>query len=92
MIRNEGEKKVKVQTEEGHVCSLTVEITGVNKTLLSVSKVCDAGHEVLFTRDGGKTVRCESGQTVHFKCDDGAYGLQFKVIGEAGTVFHRPGK
>ena len=42
VIPNEGEKRLRVITEEGHGCNLKMQITAVNKALLSVSKVCDA--------------------------------------------------
>ena len=44
-IYNEGEKHVKVMTEEGNTCNLNMQITAVNKALLSVSKTCDIGHK-----------------------------------------------
>ena len=89
VIPNEGEKRLRVVTEEGHGCNLKMQITAVNKALLSVSKVCDAGHEVTFTNKGGRITHLESGQVTNFQRKDGVYRIRLKVLGE-NTVF--PGK
>ena len=47
-IRNEGEKLMMVVTETGEKRQLTMQVCEVNKALLSVSKVCKAGHRVIF--------------------------------------------
>ena len=39
-----------------------MQVTAVSKALLRVSKICDAGHAVLFTKTGGKITHNESGQ------------------------------
>jgi len=91
VISNEGEKNVKTKTAEGHMCGIKIQVAQVNKALLSVSKICDAGHEVLFTKDGGKIVHQETGQVVQFRRVDGVYRLRVKVIRETGSGFPRPG-
>ena len=91
VIPNEGEKRLRVITEEGHGCNLKMQITAVNKALLSVSKVCDAGHEVTFTSEGGKIRHIGSGQVTNFQRKDGVYRIRLKVVGE-NTGFARPGQ
>jgi hypothetical protein len=83
---------VQVETDGGHLCSLTMQITAVNKALMSVSKICDSGHEVIFTSEGGRMVNKTSGQVVPFQRVDGVYRMRLRVIGEATSVFPRPGK
>jgi len=56
-----------------------------------VSKICDAGHEVIFTKTGGRIVNCETGQVIGFKRVDGVYRIRLKVIGSAPSGFTRPG-
>jgi len=90
VISNEGEKHVQTQTSEGHMCGIKIQVAQVNKALLSVSKICDVGHEVVFTKDGGKIIHKESGQIVHFRRVDGVYRLRVKVVRESGTGFTRP--
>jgi hypothetical protein len=91
VIANEGEKNVKTQTGEGHLCGIKIQIAKVNKALLSVSKICDAGHEVVFNDNGGRTVHCTTGQVVKFRRVDGVYRLRVKIVGEQGSGFIRPG-
>ena len=68
-----------------------MQITAVNKALLSVSKICDAGHDVIFNHDGGKIVHCESGQVTTFRRVDGVYRLRMKILGEPASGFTRQG-
>jgi hypothetical protein len=93
IIENEGEKHMHVSTEEGHRCNLTLQISVVNKALLSVSKICDAGHEVLFTSRGGQIVHKKTGQVTNFRRVDGVYRLRLKILGEGSSSdFPRQGK
>ena len=52
---NRGEKDVKVTTEEGHRCVLKMQVTDVQKPLMSVARICGAGHKVTFTEAGGSS-------------------------------------
>lgn len=85
IMPNRGEKDVKVVTEEGDHCTLRMQVTDVQKALVSVSKICDAGHEVTFTKDGGEIKHIQSGQTTKFKRADDVYRLNVKL----NTVFSR---
>jgi hypothetical protein len=85
-ISNEGEKRVKAETEEGHICNLKIQVTAVNKALLSVSKICDAGHEVIFTKTGGRIVNCETGQVIGLRRVDGVYRIRLKSLGRLRRV------
>jgi len=91
VISNDGEKNVKTQTAEGHLCGIKIQIAKVNKALLSVSKICDAGHEVTFNRTGGRIIHSATGQVVNFRRVDGVYRLRVKVVRETGSGFTRPG-
>ena len=55
LMNNKGEKDVKVRTKEGHKCVMKMQVTDVQKPLMSVSRICDAGHRVVLLRDGGYT-------------------------------------
>ena len=92
VIPNEGEKRLRVITEEGHGCNLNMQITAVNKALLSVSKMCDAGHEVKFTKAGGTITHMTSGQVTNFNRVDGVYRIRLKIVGESNSNFTRQGK
>jgi hypothetical protein len=86
---NRGEQHIQVLTEEGHQCTLNMQVTDVKKALMSVARVCDAGHEVLFTAKGGEIHHLESGQVTKFNRVDNVYRLQVGVV--SPPVFSRPG-
>lgn len=52
MIPNQGEKRFKAESEEGVQRTLTAQVAGVNKALLSVSKVVKASNRVVFDGEG----------------------------------------
>ena len=53
LMPNRGKKSVPIITKEGQSRKVNMQITDVNRALMSVAKVCDAGHTVLFTSRGG---------------------------------------
>jgi len=91
VISNEGEKNITTKTAEGHVCGIKIQIAKVNKALLSVSKICDAGHEVLFTKTGGRIIHRESGQIMNFRRVDGVYRIRVRIVSGSNSGFTRPG-
>ena len=62
VIDNKGEKHVHITTNEGAKCTVRMQVTDVRKSLMSVSKVCDAGHKVVFEQEGGYIEHIASGQ------------------------------
>jgi hypothetical protein len=89
MMPNRGEKHIHVRTSEGHKCLLNMQVTDVKKPLMSVARICDAGHEVHFTKDGGYIEHVESGQLTSFNREDNVYRLHVAV---SEPVFSRQGK
>ena len=90
IMTNKGEKEVKVVTEEGHRCMLRMQVTDVKKPLMSVSRICDAGHKVVFTPAGGEIVHLKSGQTTKFHRIDNVYRLKVGLAKNAD--FAGPGR
>ena len=90
-MANRGEKDVKVMTSEGHWCLLKMQVTDVKKPLMSVARICDAGHRVVFTKDGGSIQHEVSGQTTKFKRVDNVYRLKVGIADEK-PVFSRQGR
>jgi hypothetical protein len=86
---NMGEKHLHVLTCEGHKCLLNMQVTDVNKPLMSVARICDAGHEVVFSARGGVIRHLTTGQETKFNRVDNVYRLQVDVVGEPD--FARPG-
>ena len=91
VIDNEGEKHVQVETVGGQKRTLKLQIADVTRVLLSVSKICDAGNTVTFTKEGGTITNLVSGQKDHFDRRDDVYRMKFKIVGDGASVFTRPG-
>ena len=74
-----------------------MQVTDVRKPLISVSKICGSGHEVVLSRIGGKIIHFESGQITKFDRVDDVYRLHVRLPGpkaynEVCSVFTRPVK
>ena len=55
-IRNHGKAAVKLRTKDGNVIGNVFQVADVCRPLHSVSRICDTGHEVLFTSEEGIVV------------------------------------
>ena len=64
---NRGEKEVRVITEEGNKCTLKMQVMDVTKALMSVARISDIGHTVVFRKDGGEIKHDETGQITKFQ-------------------------
>ena len=74
-IRNEGEKDVHVVTEEGRNVAMNYQTADVVRPLNAVSKICDRGNYVIFTKDKGFIINEKSGDTTSFPREGGVYVL-----------------
>ena len=81
VMPNIGENRVKVYTTDGGKCELHMQVTDVRRPLMSVSKICDAGHEVIFTKSGGKIVHTATGQITKFDRMDDVYRMCVRLPG-----------
>ena len=88
---NRGEKDIKVVTQEGNRCMLKMQVTDVQKPLMSVARICDAGHRVIFDRSGGVIEHESSGQRTRFQREDNVYRLKVDFA-DASPGFTRQGK
>ena len=86
VTNNFGEKRIPVYTNEGESCLLRMQVTDVRKSLLSVGKVCDAGHTVTFTREGGYMEHVKSGSRTHFQRTGGTYSLSLEIAEQADFI------
>ena len=64
-----------------------MQITDVNKALMSVAKIGDAGHTVVFRHDGGVIRNNSSGEETQFRREN-VYRLKVKL---PDSGFTRPG-
>jgi hypothetical protein len=88
VMPNRGEQHVHVTTKEGHKCMLNMQVTDVKKPLMSVARICDAGHEVTFTSGGGMIRHVKTGQVTKFNRVDNVYRLKVDLP----SGFARPGQ
>jgi hypothetical protein len=84
---NRAEKHIQLITGEGHKCMLNMQVTDVHKPLMSVARICDAGHEVTFGAGGGMIKHVQTGQVTKFERVDNVYRLR----GALAPGFTRPG-
>ena len=88
IMPNRGKKSVPVITREGQSRQMNMQITDVNKALMSVAKVCDAGHMVVFTKQGGVIKNNKSGEETAFRRENNVYRLTVQL---ADGGFQRQG-
>ena len=81
IVDNEGERNFVAATEEGVIRSLKAQVCGVNRDLLSVSKLVDNGSRVVFSKAGSYVQDEQTGQKMWLKESGGMYTLSLWVKG-----------
>ena len=76
---NKGKKVLQVITREGQRKAMNMQVTDVHKPLMSVAKICDAGHTVVFKPDGGYIHNTHTGEHTHFRRENNVYRLTVKL-------------
>jgi len=76
LIPNLGEKKFMAVDEQGVERRMTVQVCDVNKPLLSVHKIVQAGNEVVFSRHGSYVKHEATGEKMHLRETGGMYMLK----------------
>ena len=84
-MENRGKKVLHVCTQEGQPKRMNMQVTDVSKALMSVAKICDAGHTVVFRRDGGLIRNNTSGEETRFRRENNVYRLRVK-LSDAGFM------
>ena len=78
-IQNLGEKRFKGHTIEGLARNLTAQVCEVNKALLIVKRVVQAGNKVVFDADGSYIEDKSTGEKMWLKEENGMYMLRMWV-------------
>ena len=82
-IPNEGENKFSGSSEEGIQRTLTAQVCDVNKALLSVTRMVEAGNRVVFEHNGGGVggyvEDTFTGERMHMKNVNGMFMLKLWV-------------
>ena len=79
LIPNLGEKRFVGVCENGETRNMTAQVCEVNKALLSVKRMVQAGNRVVFEPSGGHIEDIHSGERIHMKECGGMYMLKMWV-------------
>ena len=95
-IPNLGEKTLNLVLNDGSKRKMTMQVAaGVKKPLGSVSRICAAGHKVVFDDEGSYIEHKSTGKVTWLEQRDGIYVLEAWIAppetGEAVPVFPRQG-
>jgi hypothetical protein len=91
-IPNYGEIDVGFVTNENIFMGITIQISDIDRTLLSVSELTAAGNDVNLREDHGEIVNRKTGKVVHFPRRGGVYVLQMWMkVDEKASDFPRQG-
>ena len=93
-IPNKGEQKVRFMTSEGTWATWIFQVAGINKPLVSVSKLIKDGWRVIFDEDRSYLLHKTTGHTIDLKCERGIFTVEAFVEPTAAidsrSGFHRP--
>ena len=89
-IPNKGEQKVRFLTPEGTWASWIFQVAGINKPLVSVSKLIADGWTVIFDIERSYLLHKATGHTIDVKCERGIFTIDAFVEPESSAPgFHR---
>ena len=86
-IPNLGEKTFAGVTPDGVQRSVTAQVCGVNKGLMSVTKLVEAGHQVVFSKAGSYILDETTGESLELHQSGGMYMLRLWVPTKPTSVF-----
>jgi hypothetical protein len=86
-----GQMPVDFTTNEGHGMGVTIQISDIDRTLLSVTELAAAGNDVNLRADHGEIVNRKSGKKITFPRRGGVYVLQMWIKDEGTPGFPRQG-
>ena len=81
-LYNQGEKRVFWETDAGEKGRITLQVTGVQRALASVGKMCAGGNRVVFEPDGGYIENIKTGARTQLKKEGMIYKLDLWVKAE----------
>ena len=79
-IPNLGQKDVSFEVDEGHDCGITFQCAAkIDKPLIAVTQLCDAGNDVFLGKTSGKIVNQKTRKSIHLIRRGGVYILRMWV-------------
>ena len=92
-IPNYGELQVDWEPAEGHKCDVVLQMSDVDRILLAVTELNDAGNDVVLKKAGGEIVNVKSGKRIALQRRGGVYTVRMWIPCHEGEAsdFPRPG-
>ena len=84
-IPNKGEQKVRFMTPEGTWATWIFQVAGINKPLVSVSKLIADGWRVIFDEERSYLQHKATGHTIDLKCERGIFTVDAYVESVVGS-------
>ena len=95
-IKNEGQRSIRVVTDENFVCGMKFQVSQIRKPLASIAEICDAGNEVLLRGDGGEIRNIKTDQKLKLRRKNNTYEMDVWIMpyGEENNAqgFSRQGR
>ena len=85
-IPNLGQKDVEFVSDEGHKCGLTWQIADVERPLIAVLHLPEAGNEVVLKKHGGEVINEKSGKRIKLQRKGGVYIMRMWVPQKKDTA------
>ena len=84
-IPNKGEQKIRFLTTEGTWATWIFQVAGINKPLVSVSKLIADGWRVVFDEERSYLLHKASGHTIDLTCERGIFTVEAFVEPASGS-------
>ena len=75
---SKGQFTVEAESMEGYKRKYTFQNADVTVPILSIGKLTDDEHDVMFKKHGGKIIHVPTGEEIHFIRRHGVYFIQYK--------------
>lgn len=92
---NYGEVDVDWISTEGHKCRMVIQMSDVDRCLLAVTELNDAGNDVVLSKHGGEIINVASGKRVALQRKGGVCVVKMWIKNNDQTTasdFPRPGR
>ena len=93
-IPNHGEQDAHWDTDEGLGCKMVMQLSDVDRVLLSAAEMADNGYEVVLKKTYGYITNLKTKKTIRLQRKGGVYILRMwiRVDGKSSPPFRRQGK
>jgi len=92
-IPNYGELDIDWESMERHKCKMCIQISDVDRILLAVTELNDAGNDVVLSRSGGEIANVATGKRIALQRRGGVYIVKMRIPCDEkqASVFPRQG-